>query len=231
MKNIVKSLFYAISLMAIAVSCGKEPSQPTDPALVDLGLSVKWASFNLGASKPEEYGGHYQWAGTTDVTDDGIFLYWGNCPYQTGSSSSTGWTKYNTKSSYGIVDNKTVLDPEDDVAHVKLGGKWRMPTEAEWDELRNTNNCSWTWTSINGINGYKVQSKKAGFTDKWIFLPAAGFRELDYLSYVGSYGSYWSSSLHAGSPNGAYNLYFYSDNVSTSGYYRYLGQSVRPVSK
>lgn len=226
MKRTVKSLFIAITLMTVAVSCGKE-----SPALVDLGLSVKWSAWNLGASKPEEYGGYYQWAGTTDVTDKSIYLDWSNCPYHTGSSSITGWTKYNYKSSYGIVDNKTVLDPEDDVAHVKLGGKWRMPTEAEWDELRNTNNCSWTWTSINGINGYKVQSKKAGFTDKWIFLPATGSRGSGYLFDFGSDGSYWSSSLDADDPDFARSLDFFSGGVETYYGYRKLGGSVRPVSK
>lgn len=217
--------------MAIAVSCGKEPSQPADPALVDLGLSVKWRAWNLGASKPEDYGGYYQWAGTTDVTDKSIYLDWDNCPYHTGSRLSTGWTKYNTESSYGIVDNKTVLDPKDDVAHVKLGGKWRIPTMAEWKELRNTSNCSWTWTSINGINGFKVQSKKAGFTDNWIFLPAAGYRNGSGLRGAGSLGDYWSSSLSADDPYDAYGLAFDSYDVCTSYGGRCVGQSVRPVSK
>ena len=156
--------------------------------LVDLGLSVKWASCNLGASKPTECGGYYQWAGTTDVSDTSIYLYWDNCPYHTGSDKNTGWTKYNTKSSYGTVDNKPVLDAMDDAATVALGGKWRMPTDEEWTELLNTDNCSWTWTSIDGVNGYKVQSKKSGYTDNWIFLPAAGYR-LDTILYsVGSDG-------------------------------------------
>ena len=126
---------------------------------VDLGLSVKWATCNLGAFKPTEYGGYYQWAGTEDVSDTSIYLDWSNCPYHTGSSSSSGWTKYNMDPSYGTVDDKTVLESMDDAAFVVLGGKWRMPTDAEWSELRNTDNCSWTWTSIDGVNGYKVQSR------------------------------------------------------------------------
>lgn len=201
------------------------------PDLVDLGLSVKWASFNLGATKPEEFGGYYQWAGTTDVTDKSIYLNENNCPYHNGFNHLQGWTKYNTRSSYGIVDNKTVLDPEDDVAHVKLGGKWRMPTSAEWDELRNTNNCSWTWAKFNGIYGYSVRSKKAGFTDKWIFLPAAGVRYNNNLDDVYLYGYYWSSSLSTYGPYYADNLLFYSDSVSTYHNNRYSGLSVRPVSE
>ena len=198
---------------------------------VDLGLSVFWASCNLGASKPTEYGGYYQWAGTTDVSDTGIYLNWDNCPYHTGSSSSSGWTKYNTKSSYGTVDNKTVLEAKDDVASVALGGKWRMPTDAEWSELMNTDNCSWTWTTIDGVNGYKVQSKKPGYTNNCIFLPAAGYRSIDYLSLVGSRGYYWSSSLYTDDPYRACNMYFGSSAIYGYYYNRDSGHSVRPVSE
>ena len=197
----------------------------------DLGLSVKWASCNLGASKPTEYGGYYQWAGTNDVSDTSIYLDLSNCPYHTGSSYSSGWTKYNTQSSYGTVDNKKVLDPTDDAAAVALGGKWRMPTDAEWSELRNTINCSWTWTTIDGVNGYKVQSKKSGYTNNWIFLPAAGYRHDDNLYYVGSFGYYWSSSLATGGPSSAYHMGFGSGGFSRDSGYRCYGQSVRPVSE
>lgn len=205
------------------------------PEMVDLGLSVKWRSWNLGASKPEDYGGYYQWAGTTDVTDKSIYLDYSNCPYHTGSSAYSGWTKYipSDKSSYwsgsGNPDNKTVLDPGDDVAHVKLGGKWRMPTVEEWDEL--VDNCSWTWTSINEITGYIVQSKKTGFTDNWIFLPVAGGRLDDDLDTVGSDGRYWSSSLDTAYPHCACYLYFDPYIVGTINYGRCVGLSVRPVSE
>ena len=199
---------------------------------VDLGLSVFWASCNLGASKPTEYGGYYQWAGTKDVSDTGIYLDWSNCPYHTGSDSGTGWTMYNTIESYGTVDNKTVLEPEDDVAHIKLGGKCRMPTDAEWSELRNTSNCSWTWTTIDGVNGYKVQSKKSGYTDNWIFLPAAGTRYDTNLYYVGSVGIYWSSSLlYTDYPLIAWDVDFNSGYVYRSYRDRCVGLSVRPVSE
>ena len=195
---------------------------------VDLGLSVLWASCNLGSSKPSEYGGYYQWAGTKDVSDTSIDLYWSNCPYHTGSDEKTGWTKYNTNSSYGTKDNRTVLEPMDDAASVALGGKWRIPTDEEWTELFN--NCSWTSTTIDGVKGYKVQSKKPGYTDNWIFLPAAGFRKVDSLLEVGSYGNYWSSSLNTGYPDSAYYMHFISPYNGMSTGYRYYGQSVRPVS-
>ena len=198
---------------------------------VELGLSVLWAFSNLGASKPTECGGFYQWAGTKDVSDTGIYLDLDNCPYHTGPNYSWGWTKYNTESSYGTVDNKTVLEAMDDAATVALGGKWRIPTDEEWTELRNTDNCSWTWTTIDGVNGYKVQSKKPGYTDNWIFLPAAGYRSDRYLHTVGLYGFYWSSSLRTDYPSDAYNVYFDSSIVGRRGDFRYFGSSVRPVSE
>ena len=204
---------------------------PPEPSLVDLGLSVKWASCNLGASKPTEYGGYYQWAGTKDVSDTDLFLDWNYCPYHTGLHFLSGWTKYNTIESYGTVDNKTVLEAMDDAATVALGGKWRMPTDEEWTELRNTDNCSWTWTTIDGVNGYKVQSKKPGYTDNWIFLPAAGYRDYGPLDDVGSHGYYWSSSLISDKPSFAYNMGFYSGYFNGYYGYRYNGRSVRPVSE
>ena len=235
----MKQILPFIALSAIAVlsvfSCQKEPANttpaPPTPSLVDLGLSVKWATCNLGASKPTEYGGYYQWAGTKDVSDTGIYLDWSNCPYHTGSDNQSGWTKYNTESSYGTVDNKTVLESMDDVASVVLGGKWRMPTYEEWSELCNTDNCSWTWTSIDGVNGYKVQSKKSGYTDKWIFLPAADFRYNDHHEVAGYTGYYWSLSLSTDCPDYAYSVSFDSGDFGVEDYYRYLGLSVRPVSE
>ena len=119
----------------------------------------------------------------------------------------------------------------DDAASVALGGKWRMPTDEEWTELRNTDNCSWTWTTIDGVDGYKVQSKKSGYTDNWIFLPAAGYRRSSNLSNVGPYGYYWSSSLGMYGPDDACGLDFGSSYVSRGIYYRSDGQSIRPVSE
>ena len=207
------------------------PAPPMPSVSVDLGLSVSWASCNLGASKPTEYGGYCQWAGTKDVPDTGIYLDWSNCPYHTGSDLKTGWTKYNTESSYGTVDNKTVLEAMDDAASVVLGGKWRMPTIDEWNELLNTGNCSWTWTTIDGVKGYKVQSKKSGYTDNWIFLPAAGCRYGGSLSDGGSHGNYWSSSLYTDIPRYACSMTFGSGFFSGDGSNRGYGLSVRPVSE
>ncbi len=193
---------------------------------VDLGLSVKWANFNVGASEPEEYGLYFAWGETEPKSD----YSWSTYKYSNGSYDTM--TKYCNDSSYGyngFTDRKILLDPEDDAAHVNWGGSWRMPTKAEQDELRNTDNCSWTWTTLNGIKGYKVQSKKPGYTDRWIFLPAAGYRDDSYLYNVGYYGYYWSSSLYADYPYRAYYLYFDSSSVDRYIGYRSYGRSVRPV--
>ena len=186
---------------------------------VDLGLSVKWATCNVGASSPEEYGGYYAWGETEEKRNyDWSSYKWCNGSYDT-------MTKYCTSSGYGTVDNKTTLDPQDDVAHVKWGGSWRMPTTAEQDELRN--NCSWKWTTHNGVNGYKV----TGPNGNSIFLPAAGTRIGTGLGDSGSYGYYWSSSLYESLSNVAYDLFFYSGYQNWSHYNRFIGLSVRPVSK
>ena len=185
---------------------------------VDLGLSVKWATCNVGANAPEEYGDYFAWGETQPNETYSWSTYkWCNGSYDTQ-------TKYCTNSSYGTVDNKTVLDKEDDAASVNWGGSWRMPTKAEQDELRQQ--CTWTWTTQNGVNGYKVTSKSNGNS---IFLPAAGYRGVSSLNDAGSGGYYWSSSLYTGSPGNAYELYFSSGSVGWGRSSRFYGQSVRPV--
>ena len=189
------------------------------PDAIDLGLSVKWANMNVGAKYIEDYGNYYAWGETVTKSTYDWSTY-----FDTNDDGST-FTKYNNNNG-----GKTVLDPEDDAAHVNWGGSWRMPTVAEWQEL--SNNCTWTLTTQNGIKGYKVTSNKAGYTDKFIFLPAAGLRSgsgLNGLNGEGSYGYYWSSSLYENTSI-AWSLGFdwYRRNLNRS-YYRFLGQSVRPV--
>lgn len=187
---------------------------------VDLGLSVKWATCNVGATSPEEYGDYFAWGETKPKTTYDLITY----KYCNGSYETM--TKYCTSSTYGTVDNKTTLELEDDAARVNWGGKWRMPTKAEQDELRDTSNCTWTWTTQNGVKGYKVTSKVNGNS---IFLPAAGYRYDDYLINAGSNGSYWSSSLNTSGSGNAYYLLFGTVNVDWIGYDRCDGLSVRPV--
>ena len=188
---------------------------------VDLGLSVKWANMNVGAESPEDYGNYYAWGETTTKSTYDWSTY-----FDTNDGGNT-FTKYNNEG------GKTVLDPEDDAAHVNWGGSWRMPTMAEWQELLD--NCTWTWTRQNGINGCKVTSNKAGYTDKFIFLPAAGYSYEGDLYEVGSYGYYWSSSLNEFNLDGsdgsscASCLYFYYRYPDLSIGLRDAGLPVRPV--
>ena len=196
---------------------------PAGVQAVDLGLpsGVKWASCNVGAESPEEYGNYYAWGEVTTKED----CSWATYNYANGSKSEL--TKYCTRSTYGkdgFTDGKTTLDLEDDAAHVNWGGAWRMPTDAEWTELRN--NCTWTWTTQNNVNGCLVKSNT---NSNSIFLPAAGYRNGTSLSNVGSYGYYWSASLFNASPYSAWDLYFGSGSQSRSSYSRYYGFSVRAV--
>lgn len=188
---------------------------------VDLGLSVKWATCNVGANNPEDYGDYFAWGETTTKST----YSWSTYKYCNGSSSTL--TKYCNNSSYGnngFTDNKTQLELSDDAARANWGGAWRMPTDAEWTELYEQ--CTWTWTTQKGMNGYKVMSKSNGNS---IFLPAAGCRYDSLLDDAGRFGDYWSSSLYADYPNDAWYVYFDFGNVSRDGSYRYDGQSVRPV--
>ncbi|MCQ2153480.1 MAG: fibronectin type III domain-containing protein [Bacteroidales bacterium] len=216
-----------------------KPSCPS--GAVDLGLSVFWATCNLGAISPEEYGRYYMWADKQEVSAADIGRGWESCPYHTGSDSETGWTKYvlSDKASYwsgsGSPDNKRVLDPDDDVAHVKLGGKWRMPTDAEWDEL--VDNCTWTWTdnyNETGVAGQIVTGTKPGYTDKSIFLPAAGMiLHKDHSQGTDGFGFYWRRELSYDDPSYAYCISFYEDGYWRNFYItsRVDGLSVRPVTE
>ena len=201
-------------------------AQPPVIEAVDLGLpsGLKWASFNLGASAPEDYGDYYAW-GETEPKEDYSWSTYKWC--MNGSDSQL--TKYCTNSSYGyngFTDNKTVLTPEDDAAAVNWGGKWRMATMDEWNELKNK--CTWTWTAQNGVNGRLV----TGPNGNSIFLPAAGYRFGTSLGSAGSYGAYWSSSLNTGYPYFAYYVGFDSGGVYWYlDYFRCDGLSVRPVSE
>ena len=201
---------------------------------VDMGLSVKWATCNIGATKPEEYGWYFQWGETTAYNSDrtpveggsAISFSWSNYKYCDGTEYSM--TKYCTDSSYGTVDNKTVLDPEDDAAHVHIGGDCRMPTETEFNELINACNTRWV-TNYNGsgINGCLFTLK----TDpsKTLFFPASGYLDKTSWGGAGSLGYCWSSSLYSSNSYYGRRLYFGSSNCYMNGGNRYSGWPVRAV--
>ena len=193
---------------------------------VDMGTSVKWAAYNLGATKPEEYGDYYAWGETQTKSNYRWSTYrWCNGDYNK-------LTKYcpTDKTDYwdgeGTPDGKAVLDLEDDAARANWSGTWRMPTDEEWTELRES--CAWEWTNLESTNGYKVYCFESGNS---IFLPAAGFRVNYELSSVGSTGDYWSSSLYTGDPDSARRLYFTSDNFYRGYSDRLHGFSIRSVSE
>ena len=184
---------------------------------VDLGLSVYWATMNVGASTPSGYGGYFAWGETTKKLE----YSWSTYKWCNGNYNSM--TKYCTKSDYGTVDNKTILDSSDDVAHVKWGGNWRMPTIEELRELMDK--CTWTWTTQDGHNGYKV----TGPNGNTIFLPAAGFRYDGSLGRAGSAGGYRSRTLNESGSYGAWFLNFNSSFFNADYTVRYYGFTVRPV--
>ena len=189
------------------------------PHMIDLGLpsGTKWACCNVGATKPEEYGGYYAWG----ETEEKSHYRWDNYKWY---SEYNNYACTMTKYCYHV-DNKTVLDPEDDVAHVKWGGSWRMPTFEEKKELRDE--CTWERTELDGVNGYRV----TGPNGNSIFLPAAGCFDTK-LKYRGAHGFYWLSSLDFNSCNSAYFLRIFDGNWGWDyDYGRDCGRSVRPVSK
>lgn len=190
---------------------------------IDLGLSVKWASHNVGASDPGEYGEYYAWGEIKEKED----YTWGNYKWCFGSKETLA--KYCLNDYYGIYDGKRELEPEDDVAHVKWGGGWRMPTRDEMEELYNECSWEWEWFRLIGPNGGSCGYRVTGPNGNSIFLPAAGYRNNYGLSNVGLYGLYWSSSLLFGGPD-AYGFCFSSNNNNVNnGSERYEGKTIRPV--
>ena len=202
---------------------GDTPNEPSGGvenghSWVDLGLSVKWATCNVGANNPEEYGGYFAWGETTTKT----YYYWDT--YKHSISNWLDITKYCTNSRYGTVDNKTTLDLSDDAARANWGGRWRMPTSAEIIELHEQ--CTWSWTTQNGVSGYKVTSRING---QYIFLPATGCRSFESIVEVGKQGHYWSSSLDEGYMPNAWRVFFNDSSVGVDTDSRDAGRAVRPV--
>ena len=183
---------------------------------VDLGLSVKWANMNVGAKKASGFGTYFAW-GETKSKD---YYSWNTYAWSKGDS------QFLTK--YSNTDRRSQLAPVDDAAHVNVGGGWRMPTVDEFEEL--INNCTWEWTTLDGVNGYNVTSKKTGNS---IFLPITGFRYYADTQFRSIMGVYWTSSLYTGNPNKAWCLEFnFSDikvhygNLSSN---RFSGRCIRAV--
>ncbi len=206
---------------------------------VDLGLpsGTLWATCNIGANSPEEYGDYFAWGETEGYHDGKTVFLWSTYKWCNGSYDNL--TKYCNDSSYGnfqwdkngryyhFTDDKYMLDLEDDAAYVNLGPAWRMPSKQQFQELINSSYTTTAWTTLNGVYGRKITSKKNGNS---IFLPAAGRRYDTSLSDVGSSGRYWSRNLYESDPRNAWSMIIYiksciMDTLATRSY----GYSVRPV--
>ena len=184
---------------------------------VDLGLSVKWATCNVGANSPSDYGDYFAWGETTPKNDYSWDTYiWHN---------GTQITKYCTDNEDGTVDNKKELLPIDDVATIKWGNKWRIPTLEEMEELAKE--CIWTWTIQNGHKGYMI----TGTTGNSIFLPATGVRRGTQTNNIGSESFYWSSTLLDEYNYSAYYLCIGEWEWGTIYDNRCIGRSIRPVTE
>ena len=212
----MKKLLTIFALMLVAFTANAQSCLDNNhPHMIDLGLpsGTKWACCNVdddsSKQSPTNYGSYYAW-GETKEHDDLIYK-WSTYAHFDGSSS----TLHDLGSD--------IAGTKYDVAHVKWGGDWQMPTQGQIDELLN--NTTHIWTTQNGVNGRLF----TGSNGNSIFLPAAGYRWKESLGSAGSYGDYWSSTQDPSHSRNAYYLYFGSGNADLNGYYRYNGQSVRPV--
>lgn len=192
---------------------------------VDLGLpsGLKWATCNVGATSPEEYGDYFMWGSTTPDTDN--TCNWRNAPFNNGSSSFNETYFNEHKSEWLDID---VLNPEYDAAHIIMGGDWRMPTHEDFVELETYTNNEWVDDfEGSGVNGYLFTSKYNGST---LFIPASGYRYGTSMSDQGDSANLWSSSLYMARKNEARLLYFNSDRFNPDDYEdRYNGFCVRGV--
>lgn len=212
---------YRIPLAVIDSICFTRGLCPdhNHPHAIDLGLpsGTKWACCNVGASTPEGYGGYYAWGETSEksVYNEATYLY-----YTGQDTDGDGWIEENFNA---INIGSDIAGTSYDVAHVRWGGSWIMPSHDRQMELMN--NCTREWTTLNGVNGILVTGPSGG----QIFLPAAGYRWGDDLSNAGSYGSYWSSTQNPGYCNVAYFLNFRSGRWDRGYSNLGNGQSVRAV--
>ena len=234
----MKKIFYLAALVTISslfVQCEKNNDEITNEKheYIDLGLSVKWATCNVGATTPEQYGDYFAWGEVKPKS----YYDWGNYNYCIGTESTL--TKYCFDSEYGkngFTDDKLVLDASDDAASVILKGKWRMPTAEERDELIDEKKCKWEYVVVNGVKGAKVTSKVKGYEGRSIFLPAAGWQREAMQVAEKEAACYWTSTIctqtqYTDAPSNACALSF-SYTQQMNGYAwekRFYGCCIRPV--
>ena len=233
MSGFLKAMTSIMLMLVLAVSCNKsdEPNQGGDDDVnvlngheyVDLGLpsGVLWATCNVGANQPEEFGDYYAW-GETETKE----IYdWKSYQYGRFFNERYELNKYCTDSVFGLngfVDDLTVLDPADDVVKACWGADWRMPTIEEWEELFL--NTTGMWTTLNGVKGWRCIASNG----KDLFLPAAGYWWDDVFN--ADLGLYWSVSLNKEFPYRAWGFHFNCDSSHLCGSSdRNRGQTIRAV--
>jgi len=217
----------------VSASCMVKVRKADTMEYVDLGLpsGTLWATCNIGASSPEEYGDYFAWGETSGYNEGKSDFSWSTYTYCEGSDSTL--TKYCNDSNYGyngFTDTLTELELSDDAAYVNWGSSWRMPSIEQFNELIDSVYTTAVWTTFNGVVGYQITSIVSGYTDNSIFLPAAGCYNDTSLSISTWYGCYWSRTLNTGLPNVAWFLDFWGGVIRSSVYdNRFSGRSVRPV--
>ena len=186
---------------------------------VDLGLSVKWATCNVGAKTPENAGFYFAWGETAPK----ISYVWES--YSFYKAHEDALTKYCVDSAYGYVDGRIVLDPVDDAATVTMGGSWRMPSYEEINELKSL--CHWERAIVNGVNGYKI----TGSNDNSIFLPATGYKSKEPFQLLSPNGGYyWAKTVNINNMKAiAITFGPHKSDVLFENSERYLGYAIRPV--
>lgn len=197
-------ILVAFTTIGCNINTPEIPNEPSDTPTkengydyIDLGLSVKWATCNIGAKRPEEFGDYFAWGETKPKST----YDWSTYNWCRGTNETL--TKYNNRSRYGIADNKTTLELTDDAAHTNWGGKWRIPTKSEWEELQN--NTTWKEVINNGIYGYEIVSHVD--INAKIFLPAACYDdEEDKAGSNMGFCIYWANSINVENPYEAHCL-------------------------
>lgn len=218
----MKKLIFIITVLLIGSCFGCSQSSTKNEQkneshngheMVDLGLSVKWATCNVGASTPSDYGDYFAWGETAPKSD----YQWSTC-FDCMDETGESWETYK-------IGGETQITPTSghDAAQANWGGSWRMPTDAELKELND--NCTWEWINMDGHEGYEV----TGPNGNSIFLPAAGYCSGSTANSVGTGGYYWSSSFSASSDDTARSLFFDDGYHAMDSNGRYIGRSVRPV--
>ena len=216
-------LFLCASAALFGCSLSLRGQEIETTQVVDLGLSVKWAGYNIDASAPEQFGGYYAWGEIEEKGDKDYVI--ANYKWCKGTKDTLTKYCYDEYGLDGFRDDKRVLDPEDDVAHVKWGGSWHIPTQAQWTELYQK--AKWKYLTYNGTDVYRI----TGPSGKSIYLPSGGVKSM--LGYLrqGFAGSYYASTLDEISSYGCFGYYFYAGmrRPTIVGLLRECGRTVRAV--